>query len=62
MGKYFSLLSYKYLIHNKPLFEHPCSDDLIVIRYFEEFYNWMVANKPINVYVEKKQEKGIAKR
>lgn len=39
--------------HDQPLFELPYTDDATVIEYVDEFYNRMVAEKRIDVLVEK---------
>ncbi len=40
-----------------PLFELPFTDDATVIRYVDEFYNRMVAEKRIDVLLERQQKK-----
>jgi hypothetical protein len=42
----------------KPLFDLPCTDDPIVTHYVEEFYNRMVAEKRIDVFVAKQDKHG----
>ena len=42
---------------DKPLFDLPFTDDKIVIHYVEMFYNRMVAEKSIDVLVDKKENK-----
>lgn len=39
--------------HDEPLFELPYTEDVIVIKYVDEFYNRMVAEKRIDVLVDK---------
>jgi hypothetical protein len=51
------ILTTKVANHDKPLFELPYTDNLTVIRYVDEFYNRMVAEKRIDVFVEKKEKK-----
>ena len=43
--------------HDKPLFELPYTADATVIQYVDEFYNRMVAEKRIDVLVEKQEKK-----
>jgi hypothetical protein len=42
---------------DQPLFELPCTDDATVIHYVDEFYKRMVAEKRIDVGVEKQEKK-----
>ncbi len=42
---------------DNPLFELPYTDDMAVIGYVDEFYRRMVAEKRIDVFVEKKDKK-----
>ena len=51
------ILTAKVANHDKPLFELPYTDNSTVIRYVDEFYNRMVAEKRIDVFVEKKEKK-----
>lgn len=51
------ILTAKVANHDKPLFELPYTDSSTVIRYVDEFYNRMVAEKRIDVFVEKKEKK-----
>ena len=51
------ILTLKVANHDKPLYELPYTDNLTVIRYVDEFYNRMVAEKRIDVFVEKKEKK-----
>ena len=51
------ILTLKVANHDKPLFELPYTDNSTVIRYVDEFYNRMVADKHIDVFVEKKEKK-----
>jgi hypothetical protein len=51
------ILTTKVANHDKPLFELPYTDNSIVIRYVDEFYNRMVAEKRIDVFVEKNEKK-----
>jgi hypothetical protein len=51
------ILTAKVANHDNPLFELPYTDDTTVIRYVEEFYQRMVAEKRIDVLVEKKDKK-----
>jgi len=55
------ILTAKVANHDKPLFELPYTDDTIVIRYVDEFYQRMVVEKRIDVLVEKKGEKALRK-
>jgi len=41
----------------QPLFDIPCSSDAVVIRYVDEFYKRMVAEKRIDVHAEKRGNK-----
>ena len=51
------ILTAKVANHDKPLFELPYTDDTTVLRHVEAFYQRMVAEKRIDVLVEKKQNK-----
>jgi len=51
------ILTAKVANHDKPLFELPYTDDTTVLRHVDEFYQRMVAEKRIDVFVEKKQNK-----
>lgn len=51
------ILTAKVANHDKPLFELPYTDDTTVIRHVEEFYQRMVAEKRIDVFVQKKENK-----
>ena len=51
------ILTLKVKNHDQPLFELPYTDDTTVIHYVDEFYNRMVAEKRIDVLVEKKEKK-----
>jgi hypothetical protein len=51
------ILTAKVSNHDNPLFELPYTDDTTVIRYVEKFYQRMVAEKRIDVLVEKKDKK-----
>ena len=51
------ILTAKVANHDKPLFELPYTDDSSVIHYVDEFYNRMVTEKRIDVFVEKKDKK-----
>jgi len=51
------ILTTKVSNSDKPLFELPYTDDSTVIRYVEEFYNRMVAEKRIDVLVEKPEKR-----
>jgi hypothetical protein len=51
------ILTSKVANHDNALFELPYTDDTTVIRYVDEFYNRMVAEKRIDVFVEKKEKK-----
>ena len=51
------ILTAKVANHDKPLFELPYSGDTTVVRYVDEFFNRMVAEKRIDVFVEKKDKK-----
>jgi hypothetical protein len=51
------ILTAKVANHDQPLFELPYTDDLAVMRHVEEFYQRMVAEKRIDVFVEKKDKK-----
>ena len=51
------ILTAKVANHDNPLFELPYTDDTTVVRYVEAFYQRMVAQKRIDVLVEKKEKK-----
>jgi len=51
------ILTAKVANYDKPLFELPYTDDTTMIRYVDEFYQRMVAEKRIDVLVEKKEKK-----
>ena len=51
------ILTAKVANHDNALFELPYTDDTTVIRYVDEFYNRMVAEKRIDVFAEKKASK-----
>ena len=51
------ILTAKVNNHNEPLFELPYTSDSTVIFYVDEFYNRMVAEKRIDVFVEKQEKK-----
>jgi len=51
------ILTLKVANHDKPLFELPYTDNSTVIRYVDEFYKRMVAEKRIDAFVEKKEKK-----
>jgi hypothetical protein len=51
------ILTAKVANYDKPLFELPYTDDTTAIRYVDEFYQRMVAEKRIDVLVEKKEKK-----
>jgi hypothetical protein len=44
---------------NNPLFELPYTDDATVIQYVAQFYQRMVSQKRIDVYVEKQEKKTL---
>ena len=44
---------------NNPLFELPYTDDATVIQYVAQFYQRMVSEKRIDVYVEKQEKKTL---
>jgi len=52
-----NILTDKVANHNNPLFELPYTEDATVIRYVDEFYKRMVAEKRIDVFVVEKKEK-----
>ena len=54
------ILTAKVKHHDQPLFELPYTDDTTVLHYVEKFYNRMVAEKRIDVGIEK-QEKKLSK-
>ena len=51
------ILTSKVNNQDKPLFELPYTDDAVVNHYADEFYNRMVFEKRIDVYVEKQEKK-----
>lgn len=51
------ILTAKVANHDNALFKLPYTDDKIVMHYVDEFYNRMVAEKRIDVLVEKKGKK-----
>jgi hypothetical protein len=51
------ILTIKVANNDKPLFELSYTDNSTVIGYVDEFYNRMVAQKRIDVFVEKKEKK-----
>ena|ERR1035437_6234328 len=51
------ILTAKVSNYDKPLFELPYTDDLIVLKYVDKFYTRMVAEKRIDVLVDKKEKK-----
>ncbi len=51
------ILTVKISDHGQPLLELPYTDDATVIQYVDEFYNRMVAEKRIDVLVEKPEKK-----
>jgi len=51
------ILTAKVANHDNPLFEFPYTGDTTVVRYVDEFYKRMVAEKRIDVFVEKKEKK-----
>ena len=51
------ILTSKVANHDKPLFELPYTDDSTVLSHVDEFFKRMVAEKRIDVFVEKKQKK-----
>jgi len=51
------ILTAKVNNYGNPLFELPFTDDITVIRYVDKFYNRMVAEKRIDVLVEKQGQK-----
>ncbi len=51
------ILTAKASNHNNPLFELPYTDDATVMRHVEEFYQRMIAEKRIDVLIEKKDKK-----
>ena len=54
------ILTAKVKHHDQPLFELPYTDDTTALHYVDKFYNRMVAEKRIDVGVEK-QEKKLSK-
>ena len=55
------ILTSKVYNHNQPLFELPYTDDALVIHYVDEFYNRMIAEKRIDILVEKQEKKPTKK-
>ena len=55
------ILTAKVANHDNPLFELPYTDDPIVVRYVDNFFRRMVAEKRIDVFVEKKGKKASPK-
>ena len=51
------ILTAKVANYDKPLFELPYTDDATVLHYVDEFYARMVAEKRIDVLVDKKEKK-----
>jgi len=51
------ILTAKVNNHDQPLFELPFTDDTTVIDYVDKFYKRMVAEKRIDVFVEKQEKK-----
>lgn len=51
------ILTSKVYNYNNPLFELSYTDDATVIRYVDQFYQRMVSEKRIDVYVEKQEKK-----
>jgi len=51
------ILTAKVANHGNTLFKLPYTDDTTVMRYVDEFYNRMVAEKRIDVFVDKKASK-----
>lgn len=51
------ILTAKVANHGNALFKLPYTDDTTVMRYVDEFYNRMVAEKRIDVFVDKKASK-----
>ena len=51
------ILTSKVNNHDKPLFELPYTDDTVVNHYVDEFYNRMVCEKRIDVFVDKQEKK-----
>ncbi len=49
------ILTAKVKNYDKPLFELPYTEDTTVLQYVDKFYNQMVAEKRIDVLVEKKE-------
>ena len=49
------ILTLKVNNHNRPLFELPYTDDTTIMHYVETFYNRMVSEKRIDVFVDKKE-------
>ncbi|PKP50121.1 MAG: transposase, partial [Bacteroidetes bacterium HGW-Bacteroidetes-1] len=52
------ILTAKVSHHDQPLFELPYTDDPMVMRFVDEFYNRMVAEKRIDVLLDKQDKKG----
>jgi hypothetical protein len=51
------ILTAKVANHDKPLFELPYTDDTTVLGHVDEFFKRMVAEKRIDVFVQKKENK-----
>ncbi|MDD4192439.1 MAG: hypothetical protein PHI28_13990 [Mangrovibacterium sp.] len=51
------ILTVKVANHDNPLFELPYTDDMAVMRYVDDFYQRMVAEKRIDVFVHKSDKK-----
>lgn len=51
------ILTAKVANHDNPLFELPYTGDMAVMRYVDEFYRRMVAEKRIDVFVQKSDKK-----
>jgi hypothetical protein len=51
------ILTAKVANHDQPLFELPYTEDTTIIHYVNEFYNRMVAEKRIDVLVDKPEKK-----
>jgi hypothetical protein len=51
------ILTAKVANHDKPLFELPYTDDPTVLAHVDEFFKRMIAEKRIDVFIEKKDKK-----
>jgi len=51
------ILTAKVNSHDKPLFELPYTEDTTVMRYVEEFYQRMVDEQRIDIFIDKKPKK-----